>query len=217
MYSLLYAQDVKTTSMTFTINNNDSKYSDTLYTEYNKFEKDLLEKCKKSYIIDDIANHFNHNNKKEYEMLKRLKTKCEELSLDFKYNTTNSNETDCIINEKNIQCKFVSLPDKGKNFFNIKIAKCNGKRCVKIPYNINDKIDFFIFEIGGTDNDKNKYINKFCVISKKELHERGYISSKNSKGKTHILIFPYDYITNCKSATNNFMTDLKYWDLKKII
>jgi hypothetical protein len=217
VYVLLYAQDVKTTSMTFTINDDNSKYSDILYTDYNKFEKDLIKKCKKSYIINDISNHFTDGNKKEYEMLKRLKIKCEELDLDFKYNTTNSNETDCIINGKNIQCKFVSLPDKGKNFFNIKIAKCDGKGGVKIPYHINDKIDYFIFEIGGTNNDKNKYINKFCVISKKELHERGYISSKESKGKTHIFIFPYDYvIPKGRSSTNDFMTDLKYWDLKNI-
>ncbi len=216
VYSLLYAQNVKTTSMTFTIKNNDSKYSDILYTDYNIFEKDLLEKCKKSYIIHDIANHFNDNNKKEYEMLKRLKTKCEELSLDFKYNVTNSNETDCIINGKNIQCKFVSKPDKG-NYYNIKIAKCNGTGNVKIAYHIDDKIDYFVFEIGGTDEDKNKYINKFCVISKKELFERGFISSNDSKGKTHISIFPYDYVLpKYNNVKNNFMTDIKYWNLKKI-
>jgi hypothetical protein len=150
-------------------------------------------------------------------MLKRLKIKCEKLKLNFKYNTTNSNEIDCIINGKNIQCKFVSLPDKRGNYYNIKIAKHNGVGKVKVPYHIDDKIDYFVFEVGGIENDKNKYINNFCVISKNELHERGFISSNNSKGKTHISLYAYDYVAPKNRAVTDFMTDPKYWDLKKII
>ena len=112
----------------------------------------------------------------------------------------------------------MSLPDKRGNYYNIKIAKSNGKGNIKIPYNIDDKIDYFVFEIGGIENEKNKYINNFCVISKKELHERGFISSNNVTGKTHISIFPYDYIPpKDRFVKNNFMTNLKYWDLNLII
>ena len=85
VYCLFHAQDVKTTSMTFTINGDIGKYNKFLYIDYNKFEKDLLEKCKQSYIIDDISNHFTDNSKKEYMMLKRLKENCHKLNIKFEY------------------------------------------------------------------------------------------------------------------------------------
>ena len=112
VYSLLFAQNIETTSMTFTINNTLTKYKKFLYTDLVEFENNLLKMCIKSYIVTNISNYLSYYHKKEYDMLKRLEIKCKEYNLDFILNDTNSNEIDCIINKKNIQCKFHSVPGK---------------------------------------------------------------------------------------------------------
>ena len=214
IYMLIFKHQFNIKHISISLNKNNlekSKFYKFIYNDYNEFKDKLIEFSKLSTNIDCVEKKYSDNCKLEKESIERLIDKCKELGLFFEYNTTNSNVYDCIINGYKIQCKYVSLFDKQKNYFHFKLRKSFGNH-YKVPYNINDTIDFFILEMGGSKNDPSKYHKNFFIISKNELNEKGYISDDKIKGKEFINIFPPDYQTKRKSV-HNFTSDKKYWDL----
>lgn len=162
----------------------------TLYYQYfydtlDKFKEELIKQSKLSTIIIDERDTLTEDSKQEYDSLKRLEKKCEELQLSYKRNPTNKNQIDCFINDTPIQCK--SCSNTVNEYFRFWLGKSDGRNG-KIPYNENINVNFFIFEI-TTD----KYKGNFYVVPKSVLSELKCFSGKNTKGKNQLDIYPDGY------------------------
>jgi hypothetical protein len=94
----------------------------------------------------------------------------------------------------------------GKTLCRFNLYKSNGKVNgihLTQPYNSIDT-DYFIFEIGGTLQETNKYQNNFCIIPSDILTKKGYLTNDNKLGKKSISIC----LPDCK--TNHW--SLQYWN-----
>lgn len=183
---------------------NKGKYRYCKYNDLVKFSVSLNRRSKYSSIYN-VENSFSSSIKKEYDSLQRLQEQCKNNNLNFNRNTTNGNSIDCYINNYTAQCKYTSLMSGKYCRFNL--YKSNGSingihqnRC----YNEYDILDYFIFEIGGTESVPELYKGKFCIIPKDILIDRGYISNGDKIGKKSISLCPPDY--------DNKHWCLEYWD-----
>lgn len=144
------------------------------YNKYNNiisFSESLYRRSKISSIFD-IEKSFSSSIRKEFDSLQRLSEKCREYGFSFSKSESNGSVVDCVINNKNIQCKYSSLI-KG-NYCRFNLCKSNGRFDTQ-PYDENDLIDYFIFEVG-------EYKGSFYIIPKNVLIEKGYLRSEKNKG-----------------------------------
>ena len=183
--------NVKTLSLGFSRMNR-GKYRHNKYIEEIKFSESLNRRSKSSSLFN-IEKSFSDNIKKEYDSLQRLKDRCIERSISFERNTTNSDVIDCFINSKKVQCKYTSI---AKNYCKFNIYKSNGSidgvHQIQ-PYNENDPIDYFVFEVGGTIEDPCKYKGQFCTIPMSIMIEKGYVTTNKVNGRTSISLCLPDY------------------------
>jgi hypothetical protein len=171
---------------------------DKLSLNIDDFKNKIIESVNKSTIIKKIEDTLAYEHRMEYEMVLRLIDVCKLYGLEFIKNTSNLNEIDGYIGKFRIQLKCSSVLSS-TILYSFHIGrKENG---IQRPYNENDQIDFFIFEIIDFTNKGN-----FYIIPKFELIERGYISTKNDIGKIAIVIPGIGGLENhwMKKYYNNF-------------
>ena len=185
--------NVKTLSLGFK-NMNRGKYRRNKYTDIVKFSDSFNRRSKCSTLFD-VDKSFSELIKKEYDSIQRLNDKCNEHKISFNRNSTNGNVIDCFINNKTAQCKYSSSVK-----FNLykSNGSIDGVHQIQ-SYNESDPLDYFIFEING-------YHGQFCIVPKKIMVERGYLSTKKINGKKSISLCTPDYIGEhwCVKYWNNF-------------
>jgi hypothetical protein len=165
-----------------------------------KFTKMLVKYVCQSTVVYNINDYFYRNQKTEADSMDRFRNKCTELGIEFRKNiTTNMDEIDATVNNFNVQFKASGHSPKStsKYQFNLSRSLSNGIR----PYNENDNIQYFIFEIVAE-----KYMNNFYIIPTQFLMDNGYISTANNVGKYSIQIPTPDYNKHdwCLSFLNKF-------------
>ena len=158
--------------------------SDKLIDDVNIFKTQLLINLRNSTIVTDINDFLSDSQRQETESIERFKLKCQEYGLEFKRNTTNSNEIDGSIGDYNIQ--FKSSKSIKNNTYHFSLFRRTNSKCR--PYNIEDNVHFFVFEIIDT-----KYQNNFYIIPQKALIDGNYITHDDVLGKYGIGIPPLDY------------------------
>lgn len=121
---------------------------------------------------------------KERESISRIKTIYEHNNISFNFYHTGDSPIDCIINGKNIQCKYSETREKDHSaFFKLQKYKNN----IEVCYEGSDKIDFFIFE---------SYDNNFWVIPIEVMIYFGYIKDSKNNGKVSITLHKIDSPSN---------------------
>lgn len=199
---------VKTLSLGFN-KMNKGIYRHNKYNTLESFKESLYRRSKYSTVYD-VINSVSKSIMKEYNSLQRLSKICKGLDLSFSRNSINCNVVDCYINNQTIQCKYTSFVYGYSCRFNIHKSNgtIDGVRKIQ-PYNSDDPIQFFIFEIGGTHDDPEKYHGYFCIIPKHIMIEMGYLSTEQNIGKTYINISVPD--------SSKYHWSLKYWNNFNII
>lgn len=202
-FGLITSDNINVTTLSLGFSKlNKGKYRHNKYIDLEIFSQSLYRRSKYS-IEYNIENSISESILKEYYSLQRLSFFCDNNKLEYKRNNTNCNTVDCFINNQPIQCKYSSIIQGNKCRFNLCKSNGVGK---KQPYNINDPIKYFIFEIGE------KYHGYFCIIPKKVLITQGYISDMNNEGKTSINICTPDIINHWSSEYWNKIEDLTIED-----
>jgi hypothetical protein len=189
-FGLIFYGECRKSGLGLFFATNLTKYEKNKFIDVELFKKELYIRMKKSTIYNE-NNSFTEPQKKEHNMLIKLKEKCEELNIDFNLNNTASNEIDCFINKYRIQCKFSSNNFEHKNYL-IHITKSRHKY-----YNNNSKIYFFIFQISAN-------INNFYIIPMQDMIDMGYITEDDKKGQSALRIAP---ISNNKEHWSKFYMD----------
>jgi hypothetical protein len=174
-YVLIFYNEMKACTH-FSATHNTNK----LYDYLNLFKVKIIEMSHRSTIVYDFNDYLYKTQRLEAESMNRLKNKCEDLGIPFKQNVTNSNEIDAFVNNYNIQLK-TSTYHKNNDIYEFSIHRNISNK--KIPYTINDNVDFFIFEVANEI-----YKSNFFIIPKKILIESKYISTITNPGKTHMRI-----------------------------
>lgn len=182
------------------------KYYPYCYPTLDQFKVELFKLSKTSTIMKNETDSLTIYQKSEYDMLKRLNIKSENYGLKYEDRKSNGNKYDCIINNKKIQCKTSISIDKHLYIF--ALTKSGGNNKPRIPYNENDDIDYFIFEIAI-----DKYFNYFYIIPKSKLIELEYINTDKCKGKVSVGLAPFDYKEYRKSLTHWSLEYINRFDL----
>lgn len=157
---------------------------DSLITDVEILKERLFNECASSVSIRKIIDTLGKNNRKETKSMKRFDLMCRAFTvpkLIFKRNAKQYGVIDGYVNDLKIQFKTSTSTRKsdGSYCFNLRSSK-NGK---KVPYDVKDDIDFFIFEIVDDENE-----NFFYIFPKVILQKMGYLSSETSKGKSCITL-----------------------------
>jgi hypothetical protein len=193
-------------------NSKKCQYMDNKFTDIDLFRNKLIELLQYSAPINNIIQ-YSPNIYKEIQCLKRLETICNNYNLIYKRNTTNGNPIDVYINEYSVQVKYCES-DYLNNSITFSLKKSGGKKDGKstsIPYDVNDNIDYYIFEYGGENG---KYLSQFCILSKEFMIENKYISTETTKGKVKIQIWKPNTITD-KIGTSKFWNKFNLFYTKK--
>lgn len=204
-FGLIFYKDIDVKFLTFGFKNkNTGKYRRNKFNNEEVFKNALHRRLHLSSHFD-IATSTSENVLKEFYSLQRLENKCKENEIQFARNITNGNTIDCFLNTIGVQCKFRSTSTSSISCtFNISKSKGLGN---SQPYHINDPIDYFVFEIGGTPTDREKYHGYFCIIPKNVLNEEGYLENEFEDGKKSItLCFPEDKNHWTSPYWNNYHT-----------
>lgn len=209
-FGLISYSKIKVKTLSFCFRKmNTGKYRHNKYNNISTFSNSLNIRSKNSSLYD-VNYSFSESIKKEYDSLYRLGEKCKSYNIPFSRNSTNSSVIDCFINNKAVQCKYSSLSTgKYNQYCRFSLYKSNGrengKQRIK-SYNESDPLDYFIFEVGGTLHNPEKYKGYFCIIPKQILIQKGYISSGDNKGKKSISLCTPDFKCNhwCLDYWNTF-------------
>ncbi len=191
-FALVYKGDIKVTNLSLSFNYKRAKYKNIMYTDQTIFLEKLLELIPNSCDYTEFVS--SSSTAKEYYSLKRLKQWCIEKKLEFERNETDGNSVDCFINGIPMQHKFKSL--NYGHTFKIPAVKSAGTlkgKEIKRPYSIDDPFEYFVVEIGGTENEPEKYRGYFCFIPKIALSQLGVLKTDTTDGTGDIRLHPPDY------------------------
>jgi hypothetical protein len=143
------------------------------YNSLQNFKKDLINFCRLSLVLDknNELEYFSNANFKEHMMFQKIKVICDENKYNFDHFENNITSVDCIINNKNIQCKASDHFHGNKHGF----AMYRTKNGIRVPYSDKDNIDLFIFWAMEEDI--------FYIVPIKILIEKGYIKTDYQEGK----------------------------------
>jgi hypothetical protein len=161
-----------------------------MFTDVELFKDKLKELVILSYDKLEITSK---TVEKEYLMLQRFNTFCNNNNINYQRNPTNGDCVDGTINGYKFQAKYISLSKK--NTYQIPSSKKAGvlnSRVINQCYEIND-FHYIIVELGGTKDDETKYHNNFCIIPESELIKQNILKSENSKGKAGFYVCKPDY------------------------
>ena len=167
-----------------------SKYLDIMFTDEDEFLERLIDSIPQS----SSENSISAKTLMENEMYLRFQTFCASKGIHLVRNTTNGNSIDCFINGYPAQLKYTT--DKTSQYrYNVNSTKCagtlNGKG-IRKNYTVGD-FDFFIIEVGGTEDESGKYHGNFCIIPKRTLISENILKSDTCKGKGSFKICPPDF------------------------
>jgi len=170
-----------------------SKYANIMYTDIDKFKQKIQELMVLSCTEFKFTSITIEN---EYCMLKRFEKFCIDNNISYARNFTNGNTVDGHINGYTFQAKFVSLNanDDAKTY-NVTFYKHAGRlnrANLRQPYEEGD-FDYMIIEVGGINDDKNKYKSNFCIIPSKILKQQHLFKTDKDKGKIVFTVCPPDY------------------------
>jgi hypothetical protein len=180
-YALMFYGENKTTSVHFSATHN----ADKLYDDLDLFKIKLIEAARKSTIVNNFYDYLPETQKLEAESIDRFKAICDPAGISFRRNNINFDEIDAFVNNYNAQ--FKTSKSQINNIYKFNLGRCVSG-CGHRPYNEDDRIDFFIFEIADE-----KYQGNFFIIPKKIFIELKYISTNNNDGKYNIHIPVPDY------------------------
>jgi len=169
-----------------TINFSKTNNSSYLINDIEIFKQQIFEKSAKSTIIENVDDYSPIYCRQETESLRRFNTIYKTYDTSFVRSFIRADIVDATANNRNLQFKSGGSTASNSSMYVLVLSKLNGT--IRIPYNINDKIDFFIFNIVV-----GKYWNDFYIIPKDVLHKLGYISDSINPGKLVIHLPPPDY------------------------
>lgn len=137
----------------------------------------MIEACHQSsyYSLDDYCIE----NRSEKEMMLRLELASNKNNLSFSRLGVSSSCTDCIINGKNIQCKYTSRFEN--NLYIVSIFK--SKHGKNIAYSI-DNVEYFIIDT---------IEHNFYIIPSQVLSLLGFLSNNDYNGKLSLSVASNDY------------------------
>lgn len=181
------------------------RFSDELTTNSASFSKFLDKEefiaeidrlLQTTIIVNDIINYMSEKYAVEYLSVRRLKGRCDEFSLSFRYNSTNADTIDCFIEDQHIQCKFSALNNRGSGatyrMHTHKGAGVIDGKPIYQPYFDTD-FHFLIVEVGGINGKPNLYEGNFCIIPMQFLIADGRVRTNEVKGSLSMTVCPPDY------------------------
>ena len=179
-YALVFYKEMNGKNISISRTHNSNKLID----DVNIFKTRLLINLRNSTIVTDINDFLYESQRQETESIERFKLKCQSYNLEFERNTTNTNEIDGSIGDYNIQ--FKSSRNKKNNMYKFSLFRRTNSK--PRPYNLEDNVHFFVFEIIDPE-----YQNNFYIIPQKALINGNYITHNDILGKYCIGIPPLDY------------------------
>ena len=192
LFALEFAGNIKVKRLSLVYDYKKSKYKNIMFKNIKTFTTKLVELIPQSCNTDSSSSV---SIDKEKLSLLRLKKFCIDNNLKFERNNTNGTTVDCFINNLKVQAKFVNTNSKDSATYNVtsnkSCGRLNGKK-IKRNYEEND-FDMMIIEVGGVNNEQNKYINNFCFIPKDDLIVQNILKTTTCKGKKSFFICPPDY------------------------
>jgi len=178
------------TKIVLNFNNPSDEIKNNIYDDKQLFIKSLIEYCKKASLYK--GSSISDSNLKEKKSFERIEEICLKANIPFRFETTSDSHTDLIINNYNIQCKYREISEN--DYFEFTIQKIKNNQ--KVPYSIEDNLDFFIFET--KDND-------FFVIPVYILNYFGYLTSNIHKGKNIICL--HNSVSKSNHWTKHFINN----------
>jgi uncharacterized C2H2 Zn-finger protein len=175
-YVLSFYRDMKETTYFSTTSNVDK-----IYDDFDIFKNKLFEMAHTSTIVANFDDYLNETGKLESDSMKRFQHQCNIRSIQFMRNIINSNEIDGVTNNYNLQLKSSGCR-KGNNKYQFSLCRRGGGGSTR-PYNLNDKVDFFVFEMYDE-----RYQGNFFIVPMKILIQLGYITTVNNNGKFSISV-----------------------------
>lgn len=190
-FGICFYDEIKhLTCVTLTFPSNIStKRKHMMFTNEAAFVKRMLEMIPHSVT----SNKLTENKEKEVESMERLEKLCASKGWQFELSENDYTPVDGILNGERFQAKFVALPARRSSKFKFSMTKQiskDGKRH-HIPYYVDD-FDLLIVELGGDNDNVDKYKGKFCIIPAKILIQLEILASNNCKGAVHFGIYPPD-------------------------
>lgn len=200
-FALDFWKNIGEKKLTLSFKSGQTKNENIMFRDINSFALKLIQLVPLSSIyklevsIDQL---------KEINMMIRLENFCSIRGYSFRRNETNADTIDGFINNYSFQAKFISFCNSERsNFYLIGLHKncgvLNGVR-VTIPYHIDDDFKFLIIEVSGInckeENERVKYLGKFCIIPKQILIDREVLASNLHIGKKSINVCAPDYNKN---------------------
>lgn len=174
-FTLMFYKDLKTQNPTFTYSMKNPIYKDYMFSDYDKFLIKLegmlstTDECDKNCRPPALQQ--------EYDSLVRLKNKCNQNNITYRWVEDSNTKIDCVLNNYNVQHKSSRTKDSFQYQFDITVSDCG--RCK--PYSDSYDINFFVFEIVD-------FKNNFYIVPIDVLIKKGYIRTDADKGKNKILI-----------------------------
>ena len=190
-FALEFSNNINVSTLCLNYSYDKCKYKSIMYKDIEKFKNKIIELIPKS----SLSNNFSDTILKEYLSIERLERICFEKNIKFERHKTNNSPIDCFINGYSIQLKFVSKNEKKCLTYHISCHKSLGylnKKQIHTPYSLND-FDFMIIELGGIQDDIDKYKGNFCIIPSTVLNERKILKNEKNNGKKTFSICPPDY------------------------
>jgi hypothetical protein len=180
----LHNDSYKVKATCVTITDNPKTELSKMLLKWDDFVLHLYNILQYSLIITK-ENHKNFLTKYsylEYESIERFYILCKNFGLNVMRVEDNSSPTDLTINGFKVQMKFVSNPEKGREY-RVFLTRQKSE-----PYKQGDN-DFYIIEIGSK-------IGEFLILSEEVLISNGFITTIDRIGKQKIHVYPYDYTEN---------------------
>ena len=158
-------------------------------------EKTFLNELVSCIPFSTSENDVNETNQKEDRSQTRFSLFCNQFDLIYKRNTSHASRIDGFLQTKNgriynVQMKYrAGIKSGSSNSYQISSQKNCGQG-VHEPYHVNDNIDYFVVEIGGTPDIPDKYHNNFMIIPKETMRKEEIFASDISRGSHTFSVRP---------------------------
>jgi len=177
-YFLSFVNELNGLSHIWVSFNNNDRYINNKFTDFEKFKNKLLIMLANSTIYNE-ETAMTKNYLMEQQSLRRLKVKMEEFNYDYKNGLTSASVYDCFINGYTIQHKSCNRKKNESHTVHITLSKNDftlDRKRYHQPYNVKDGIDFFIFEIIDQ-------IDNFYIVPSAALAKYGYLRDEENNVK----------------------------------
>jgi hypothetical protein len=208
-FGLIYAKNIVTLT-TITVNYNRSKNQQLkTFRDPKQFVQSLVAMLPHSTPFKSMSDTLAPNLRKEYEMGESLKSTAAMHGLHFTRAATNSTEIDGYLGSRAVQLKFTSYRPPAHLTFQVGSHRHGGRLAkhasIQLPYTVDCQFEFLIVQLGQKDSGVSLFPNRFLIIPKFELQERGILMDEATgvAGKCAFYVAPPDHPNHWS---------VKYWD-----